>query len=405
MYKKPQNWIGMLALCILLVLILVFSGNGFKFDEPYYLSNVDLLKQYGFSRYFIIHLQGPAGPTYAVLHYLLSPLTGLKVIPVRLVNFCLLIFTMDLLNRILKRACQPLTSLGMLSIPMTFVCAGMALTEVPALFFLVLSIYLLQGSIQKQNIFLLIAGALSYSFGILGRQPYLLLLPVFILFAFYRFSFRSIGLLIIFLLISLILPVYCFCLWHGLIPQTGRVAEEGGFVYTHFFLSCGYCFLAFLFTTPTFIIPPKRIGYFTLILVLLGLIGISVYFNLHYAVMDTLTEKILPSRFLPRFLNLCFGLLLFMSFYFILNCIYRFFESYKTSILLVSFLSLFILLLSTITITHQFSSRYVFQLSPFIIIVGARYNKTDLYSNILRILGVLLGVSSLVSYFLSTYRK
>ena len=403
MNKKPQDWIGILGIGIILVLIFLFSGRGFKFDEPYYLSNIDFLRQYGFSNDFIRQLRGPAGPTYSILHWLLSPVTRLKVIPVRLVNVGLLIWTIHLLNRILKKEGQPKAAIRMMFIPMTFVCTGMALTEMPALFFLVLSIYFLQKSIHKPDLFLLVAGALSYSFSILGRQPYLLLLPGFILYAFYPFSSRSLGKLIIFVLISLFLPVYCFYLWSGLIPQIGKIAGAGGFVYTHFFLASGYCFLAFLFTAPSFIISPKRIGSLTLVIALVVLVGISVYFNLQYAVLNALAEKILSPRLFSYFLNLSFGLLMFLSFYFIVTCLYRFFDSDKNAILLVSFLSLFVLLLSTITITHQFSSRYVFQLSPFVVIVGAKYNKTSLYSNILSILGLLLGVSSLISYYLSTY--
>lgn len=396
-----QNGIGIAGLIIILIGVLFFSSRGFVPDERYYQLNVDLLRQYGLSDDFLVHLKGPAGPTYAVLHYILYPVTRGGVVAVRLVNTSLLACSIFLLNRILGKAGKPVIGWTLLSIPMTLVCGGLALTEMPALFFLMCCIFFMQQFVEKKKPYTLIIAGIFYSFSILGRQPYLLLFPVFIYYLFNPFRLRDTGLLLIFSFISLLLPAYCFIIWKAIIPATGNIAEAGGLAYNHFFLACGYCMLAFIFTIPTFIIHPGKIGYFKLILLLGICVIISVVFKLEYAIMSPIAIKLLPAKWFPYFLNLGFGFLIFMSIYFIGNCLFRFFESFKDKFMLVGYLSMLALLISTITITHQFSSRYVFQLSPFIFMAGAKFNKPDFGSNIFRTLGLIVGIFALFSYYSS----
>ncbi|HEY8734352.1 MAG TPA: hypothetical protein VIL90_07280, partial [Puia sp.] len=315
------------------------------------------------------------------------------------VNTALLLSSIWIFNRILEKCGRRVSAWTLLAVPMTFVCGGLALTEMPALFFLVCSIFFMQRFVEEKKTYLLVVAAAFYSFSILGRQPYLLLLPVFAYYLFYPFRFRDTALVLLFGIVSLLLPVYCFVLWKGLIPVTGNIAEAGGLAYPHFFLACGYCMLAFLFAIPAFIVHPRRLGYPRLAVLLILSIIISVIFKFQYAIMSPLATRLLPAKWYPYFLNLGFAFLLFMSLYFIATCLLRFFESYKDRFMLMAYLCMFALLISTMTITHQFSSRYVFQLTPFIFITGSKFNKPGISSNILRTLGLVVGTFALFSYY------
>jgi hypothetical protein len=398
---RIQIGIGVIAIIIIFLGIIFCSGRGFVPDEGYYQLNVDLLRQYGFSDAFLVHLYGPAGPTYGVLHYILYPLTHGNIISVRLVNLCLVLCAVFLINKILLKAGLPVLGWALMAIPMSFVCGGLALTEMPALVLLLCCILFMLQFNSERKLYQLVLAGICYSCCVLGRQPYLLLFPVFIFLLFYPFRKADIHLILIFSILSLAFPIHCFLIWKGLIPVTGNFAESGGLVYNHFFLACGYCMMAFLFTIPGFIVHPRRFGYSKLIIILVGAIILSLVFKFQYAIMKPVAIRLLPPEWFPFFLNVSFGFLIFLSIYFIGNCLIRYHESNKDKFTLMAYLSMFALLISTISITHQFSSRYVFQLVPFVFIAGAKFNVNQPISNILRTIGLIMGTFALFSYYYS----
>jgi hypothetical protein len=82
---RIQTTITASGLAFILIYV-IFSSKGFVYDEPHYLSNLQVIEQYGTGSNFIRKMKGPAGPLYAYVHYLVYPITRGQVIPTRLVN-------------------------------------------------------------------------------------------------------------------------------------------------------------------------------------------------------------------------------------------------------------------------------------------------------------------------------
>ena len=133
----------MIAIGFLLLLFFTLNRNTHKlwFDEQWYLDNVNILKNYGVSKQFILEVKGPAGPLHAIIHYLFLPLTDLKLPYIRLINigFTLpILFVLYRIHKLLKAKNAIAATLGFYAVPMIYVCTGMALTEIPAMLFAVL---------------------------------------------------------------------------------------------------------------------------------------------------------------------------------------------------------------------------------------------------------------------------
>ena len=141
---NKQLIIGKLSYIIPAIGLLILFWTGLSMDqlhfhdESAYLENVELLKEHGFSKQFLLEYRGSAGPLFASLHYLLLPFTGMEAPGLYRVNLVFLVLTIFFLTLILKYTIsgdELKNSLLLLTIPMIYVCAGLVLTEMPAIFF------------------------------------------------------------------------------------------------------------------------------------------------------------------------------------------------------------------------------------------------------------------------------
>jgi hypothetical protein len=399
MLQQPKPWIRyhieIAGLIIIAILGIFFTMHGYIYDEPYYLSNVDILKEHGIGDYFLLNLKGPAGPTYSVLHYILSPLTHLNIALVRAVNIVLFILSIIVLNSCFKQLKIKGSAIAGVAIPMTAVCIGMALTEMPAIFFLCLSIYFFSKSSGNQILFKFLSG-IFLSIAILGRQPLLLTIPCFIYLN--GFSKKAILSTIAFLIATAALPLYCFYVWKDIIPAEGNYVEEGSLVVVHFLLALGYALICFLIISPEFIRLPFKIKPLIIVLTFIASILISYFMDLKFPVLNTLAAKVLPAAVLQYYPYLCFSFLMVAGIYLLVVFAYRGYEFRHDKIILFSLFACFVILFSTLSIKHQFSSRYVFQAFPFMLIIAERFIKFSTKTYWLRIVGVVIGIASLVTY-------
>ena len=123
------------AFAVLVVLVATSHGH-FVYDEAPFVEYVSLLHRYGFTTEFLSALTGTVGPLYAFVHAAFEPLTGLRPVGMRLVNVLLLAAVFGLLALWLTRrraADWAASAVSVLAIWMTWVMAGMALSEMPAL--------------------------------------------------------------------------------------------------------------------------------------------------------------------------------------------------------------------------------------------------------------------------------
>lgn len=394
-------YIEILGLLLVIAMVIFWGPSTFTYDEPYYLSDIPLLKEYGIGKTYLENLFGPAGPTHPVLHYLLLPVTKLKVLPVRMVNIFLFVFCVLLLNRVFKQLKLQQISLVGICIPMSMVAIGMALTEMPAIFCMCVGIYFFTKKPTSglyDSIYKLISG-IFVSFAILGRQPMLLVIPFFIYLN--GISRERMAGNIIFLIASLALPLYCFSIWGGIIPSKWNAEVNGAesIVIVHFILALGYTLLTLLIIAPGFLRLPIKINPFIIIISIGILFAISIFAKLQFSMLNTLAAKVLPSKLLQYYPNLCFAILLAAALFLVIVFAYRLYENRSNKLFVFAVLSCGAILSTTLAIKHQFSSRYVFQAFPFMIIMAEPYIKFTLSNNMLRALGLLLGLASLFTYF------
>jgi len=413
MLKKQELSILLFGLIALVAMVIIFNKPPL-YDEPYYLENVPLLHQYGLSKAYLMHHIGSAGPLHPVLHYLLEPVTQLQMPYIRLVNIGLLLGAVFFLGLTLKLLnFSGSYALCVFAIPMTYTISGLALTEIPAIFFFSAGVYLIikTSSTHASNptaIIQLLAGGFFIGLAIIGRQPYLLTLAALpVLFWNKKNYIRSSILLLLTLVSSLALPCYVFYVWNGLVaPMDSNVyedlAKQGILLRPDFFLLClAYFSIIFILIAPgLFILPGKRQ---TLLLLLTYILLVAVNYQLgviKFLPVTSLIIKIIPAQYIP-IAEVLFGAgLALMAIYFLASLFRQLHsKAYPKELVFFSVTALLIAF-SCIKITWGFSSRYAAQAIPMLIPIGAYFFKKNNYSVYQIAAGVILGLMSFATYII-----
>ncbi len=244
----------LLVAFLVLAATVVVSPPRFLFDEPDYLEYVALLRRHGLTEEFLDALSGGAGPLYAFVHRAFEPLTLLSPVRMRLVNVGLLAIVVGILAVWLRRqnrADYLAASGAIMAIPMTWVMAGMALTSMPALVFLSLSLcLLLQGveSLERGGRVLLwfAASGLFLGVAIWGRQTALVLVAVPVVLALLDCRLRRPAMAFVAIVALFTAPLVIA--WEGFTPPQEE-AEEG-LSLSHGLTSLGYTGLCFFLLAP-----------------------------------------------------------------------------------------------------------------------------------------------------------
>jgi len=404
------------GLIALIVLQFVFDRPPF-YDEDDYLQNVAILQKHGFSNAYLLSLIGSAGPLYSVVHYLFEPITHLQSPYVRLINIGFLAGTMYLTGLTLGLLSHSyrLYALMAMAIPMTYVISGLALTEAPAVFFFSAGVYLMSASAAQGNAYTTaiiqsLSGGLCFSIAILGRQPYLLVLASLPVLFLDKKNYRK-GLIFLStaLAMSLALPAYVFLIWNDLVAPSdaalyNQIALEGvSYRFDFFFLCIAYYSIALFIIAPGFYRRPKKkeIIMYTLLYLILALINYKFEF-IHFFFLRFIIEKFVPSPDLIPLLEILFGAALPLLGFYFLTTLYQQLHraAFKRELIFYS-AAMILIALSCVKITWGFSSRYAAQAIPLLILTGSYFYKSSKYSTIRIAAGVILGLLSVVSYFLS----
>lgn len=396
----------------LVILQLIFRRAPF-YDEDEYLSNVALLHQYGWGKNYLVHLIGSAGPLFSVVHFIFEPLTNLSAPYVRFVNTGFLVgvtyftyLTIGLLN-----FQNRFYALFIMAIPMTYVIGGLALTEVPAIFFFSAAIYLVIRSIRlprgvKQGAILVLAGN-CMALAILGRQPFLLTLAAFpALFLQVAPGKKNIQGLIIFLLSSLALPGYVFSVWHGLVPTIESqlyidIAKAGTSYRPDFFLLCTFYFaISIWLISPEFLKPPggsRQIFKWIICGIIVGAVNFT-YTWIELLPVKPFLLKILTQGQAHVLSVLCGSAAVVLSLYFLL-CMYNNLRQRRYPKELVFFSAASLLVAAAcIKITWGFSSRYAAQAVPLLVLMGSYTYRNSKYNKVGILLGMIIGFICIFSY-------
>jgi hypothetical protein len=385
------------------------------------LRNVQLLHIYGFSTEYLRHHVGAAGPLYSVIHYFLEPFTKLQPPYLRLVNIVFLLATIYAIGATLKLlGCEKRRSLYVMAIPMTYVIAGLALTEMPAIFFLSAGIFLIIKVTHKSNFsiasfLVLIVGGGFISVAIIGRQPYLAVVAALpILFINKHTDIKRIFLLVMTIAVSLALPLYIFYIWKGFVaPHEAAffngIAQEGISYRPGFFVLClAYYAMVFFFIAPNFFVAPNFLLYnkknIAVIwsIVLVCTIAFNYYFKLIiFLPLFSVVDKILPPAIVNATGVLFGSAIIALAIVIVARVIYTYYDNgfskyylfYASASILVAF--------TCIKITGQFSSRYAAQAIPLLVPLANYFYKQNRFTVYSTAAGVLFGLISFLSYMLS----
>ncbi|SHM92922.1 hypothetical protein SAMN05444266_11424 [Chitinophaga jiangningensis] len=399
---------------VLLLLITILHRQPPLFDEPLFVRNLYLFDKEGLSARFLLEMNDQApGPLYQLIHYPLYAVTHWQTPGIRLVNMTLLAGITFLLIRIItlqykvKSGTAIIYAANIMAVPMIWQISGMALTEIPPIFFSTLAIYWLLLSINRADqsvtrtvLYAVVAGVAT-GLAILGRSPFLILIPSsYILLWYYRrykLSWISIGIYTI-VALSICMPV--FLIWKGLVPPKQALVAAGGINLWHGILAFAYGALLTIIIAPAWFVINRRITIgLVLFYVLLLVLNITV---LHYsfAPLSKAVGKVFPAAVTNVYPYIISPALATVAIYYVACCAWQAWQRKSEPVFLFLLSCCMLMLATNLKVTHLFSSRYVGQAAAFLIILLVPYDKFT-YSKCIRFaLGMIIGLLSLETYFL-----
>ena len=401
---------GSVAIAIL-CLFIVFSPRHMVYDELAHISNVSEVHRIGWIATLTSASNiSAAGPLFTAIHLICEPWTKLSAPAIRLPNFILFIGLVLVLARtaqLLQLRDPALAALSIIAVPFLWPAAGMALTEIPALFCYAASVLVCVGVEQAGNrvsvarICLALMGGILLGLACLGRQTYLATLLALPFLCRRELKTWLSPALIAFSALSVC--GWLFWVWGGLIPPSLK-ANDAGLHYSHGVLSFSYLALATLFLAPKWLLFEKGLSRKELVLIYAVGLGAAIL-TLAYPIAviapaRSLMERILtPSLFAwyPRVIS---ALLAGLAAIWLMKFARELWLYRDQRVWLFIHLSLLVLALTPIKISHQFSSRYVVtDIALLVLLVWKRHDPISWVYGARVAFGTFIGAMILRTYF------
>ncbi len=399
------NWlpVGAAAFSLaLLIAMVAWSPAHLCFDEIEHLPVTQLVKQIGWRAAITSpENHSAAGPLYPALHLAVSPLTRLHAPAVRWVNLACLITIFMVIAIQLKAVSvvEKLSAMTLLSVPFLWPPAGMALTELPALLFFTIFVAIFAEIIKREtsreDIVLAVLAGLSLGVAILGRQTYLVTMPVIALMAIWLPN--KWPLLLACLSSALLADGWLFWLWGGLAPAYYTRFSHSLFSLKNGMLSLGYAAGATLFMSPRWMMRPSP-GLW----LWGGVCGIGLAFIARE--YENPPAKTLLVRMLGLHVAMLAGFVVgcalsIAGVIWAWNIIYRAWKSRRDPERLFFLLTLVALVLAPIGMPALFSSRYVVGLLGVLLVVIGLPREMRGWWAARTLVGSLIGAAMLWTYF------
>lgn len=392
---------GILLLAFLaLVTMVAMSPNRFLYDETYFVDYISLLHRYGFTPTFLNSLDAAPGPLSAIVQVAFEPMTHLRPVAMRFVNVLLLATLTSLLAIRLKREANEYWVAGcsVLIVPMTWVVAGMALSEMSAMMFVMLSLYLqlrgldALGEGRSVLAWFLLSGV-CLGIAVWGRQPFLVLAVIPVLIALMDRRLRAPAGVFVGAASAIAIPL--FVIWRGLLPPSLNSAPEG-FSVIHGLTSFGYAGICFILLGARSRWLPVK--------VVLGLTGLTFAANAPLSAFALYPAKSMVDRFLAKpavalYGNLAGSLFLSCGVVFLAVLLRIIWDSRQDLRRLTLNAGLLCITASPIFDAHQYSSRYTAMSLPYLILAAHPWRRWRLETVITAALGCGVGFLSLYGYF------
>jgi hypothetical protein len=376
--KREWMPVVIVSVCVVLLTIMVAqSPRGFRYDEPFHFRLTQSVKVMGWQEALISRENGSAtGPLFPALQLALEPVTGLRVPAVRWVNWVCLFAFISLVGLQLgldsvKRT--GLSAVSLISVPYLWPVTGLALTEIPALVAFTGFTYSfhrllrLPDFITKESCAWAGFAGLCLGVSILGRQTYLVAAPVIGGMLFWMP--RKWPLLLGTILVCFLTCGWLFVLWGALLPPAYQNSVPG-ISLEHGILSLGGAAGATLFLNPRWMKPPNRLA--LIVCVVFGIV-LNVYSRKYVnppakALLNTVFD-VDTARFIG-FIGGC--VLVILGMLWMWNSLVNAWIARRDRCQMFAFLTLFALVITPVTVTHQFSTRYlVGSLGILVVVIGA----------------------------------
>jgi hypothetical protein len=379
-------------------------------DEILFINNSHLFEKEGLSASFLKEMKDQApGPLYQFVHIALKPITGLKPPGIRMVNMGFLLALAATLFSFLhqsgkKAALVPLAAgVSLFFVPVIWQIAGLALTEMPALFCAVLSFRMLYALSPQQSPairwMLVLLSAIMLGLSIIGRAPFMvLLLPYGYFLSLHTKGWDRMGTLVFYSAVAMAFPLPLFFIWEGLVPPHQQYIS-GGLNAWHGILAFAYGAIVAFFIAPQWFVSIRRRVFYFLPVAYAALLFLNIRFmGLTYYSLGYTLSRVLPESVMKYYPYALAPLLMLLASYFVVSAAVRFWQHRTHPLQTVMLVSGCLLLASCAGITHLFSTRYVAQAAPFLVLAVSRCFKVDFRQTILAGIGLIIGYFSLITY-------
>jgi len=344
------------------------------------------------------------GPLYPAIHLMLSPVTHLQAPAIRWANFCCFLAVILLLA-----SYRPTEPLGMrmlfgftlLSVPFLWPTVGLALTEIPSLLFftgfVLLFLRLINSGIGSSRGVLgsALAAGLCLGAAILGRQTYLIIVPVVVIMILWlREKWPAVLLCSI---TALAISGWLFALWHGLAPPHYYQLAEPSVSFSNMLFSLSYAAVATLFLNPAWLFRQREKAW-----IVCAVCGVtSAYLARNYE--DPPAKSLLVHVFgtqMGLWIGLAIGCAIAaVGVIWAWTALKAFWQARRDPEQVFLLLSLGALVLAPMKMTAQFSSRYVVgSLSVLLLVVDAPLQSREYWVPRM-VVGTFLGMAILWTYY------
>jgi hypothetical protein len=407
------TWAVIVISNVVLVVLVSRSPPYAVYDERVNLVYVELLHNLGLSASFLRELPAAAGPTFAFVYAPIMAVTGLMLPWLRFISYAVFILAMVLLWRALADRGDAVTRRNAVQLTATYtalptvaVSAGMALTEVPALIFVVLALLVLVHLFDRRSarppavVALAILAGIALGLATLGRQNYLVLLPCLLALIDYRTPAairRDVVVILVIGFFCLLVCVPVFAVWGGLITPKLKVIGVG-FAPYHGVLSAGYAGIFAALLAPRFYAPLWQRKSLLVLAVVLGLL-LAALFGVDYVPARELVASVGGERLAELGEGAAPYLLSLIAAAFAVCLLDLLWRQRTDPFLRFCICVVVVLIVSNMENTAQFSSRYVFVMLPFLFLALVPLIRISGYFALRLGLGAVVGLLSLAAYF------
>jgi hypothetical protein len=400
-YSKAAKIINYFGLILLFFLICI-SPHKLVYDEGHHIAIAKSILSIG----LINTLTNPPtisalGPLYSFLQLSLIDLTNLNPPWIRFINFSIFLLTIVLLiliSKKLKFNDPVLTGFCIMVVPFMYPTVGMALTEIPALFFFTLFCFFfielmerLPTSPPLSIVSWATLAGLSLGVACLGRQTYLCAL--FATGIILKWDHKNLIAFFAVFISATAASLWLFWIWGGLTPPGLHI---GGINVKHGILSFAYLGFATFFVCPEWFKLDRLI---IMLLIIIFLILLLTSFSFNYEPATTLAKLVIPNslfyyyKYIFDALFITFAVIWIYSLYSNI----RFVWGRKEMVFL--YFIIFILSLTPIAVSIQFSSRYIVTVLTLLVLILNSKIQIGLLSLVRFTFGILLGLASLATYY------